>query len=90
MHSENMAHDHKCRVRVWAKVKSNDYGFIIKHKDLFDVRSDWVYRDAGHGEDPCDNVEGATKRPIEAIQTAMEYRDWANSEGTALTQHGRH
>ena len=90
MHAEKMAHDHKCRVRVWAKVNINDYGLIIKHKDLFDVRSDWVYCEAGHCKDPFDGVEGATKRPIEAIQTAMEYRDWANSEGTALTQHGRH
>ena len=48
MHAENMVHDHKCRVRVWAKVKSNDFVFIIKHKDLFGVRSDWVYREALH------------------------------------------
>ena len=63
MRAENMVHDHKCRVRVrvWIKVMINDYGFIFKHKDLFDVRSDWVYSEAGHGKYPCDGI-GVRKR----------------------------
>ena len=56
---------------------------------MFHVTADWLYVEAGHGKDPCDRVDGVSKRPAEdaikrkqvtVIDCAEDYFKWAQED----------
>lgn len=85
--------DTEC-IHYWTDSPTSQYRnktifyLIANHHQLFQVRAQWNYFEAGHGKGPCDGIGGCTKRNADLamksgkciIQDAQDFYTWTQSD----------